>query len=54
MSKEGPKLTRSGERRYMGIATYQEGDFQAVLDAIASGDFSLKGGSNSVTVITVY
>ncbi|MCJ1249919.1 hypothetical protein MMC30_007145 [Trapelia coarctata] len=26
------------ERRYMGVATYVEGDFQAVIDAIASGD----------------
>lgn len=26
------------ERRYMGIATYQEGDFQDVIDAIASGE----------------
>lgn len=25
------------ERRYMGIATYVEGDFQEVIDAIASG-----------------
>ncbi|MCJ1456333.1 hypothetical protein MMC28_006694 [Mycoblastus sanguinarius] len=25
------------ERKYMGVATYQEGDFQDVLDAIASG-----------------
>lgn len=25
------------ERRYMGVATYQEGDFQDVIDAIASG-----------------
>ncbi|KAL9635170.1 MAG: hypothetical protein Q9164_003636 [Protoblastenia rupestris] len=31
------RLTSSGERKYMGVATYQEGDFQAVLDAIASG-----------------
>lgn len=26
------------ERKYMGIATYVEGDFQAVIDAIASGE----------------
>lgn len=26
------------ERRYMGTATYQEGDFQDVIDAIASGE----------------
>ena len=26
------------ERRYMGVATYQEGDFQDVIDAIASGE----------------
>ncbi len=25
------------ERRYMGVATYQDGDFQDVIDAIASG-----------------
>ena len=25
------------ERKYMGVATYQEGDFQDVIDAIASG-----------------
>lgn len=25
------------ERRYMGVATYQEGDFQDVLDALSSG-----------------
>ncbi len=25
------------ERRYMGVATYQEGDYQDVIDAIASG-----------------
>ncbi|KAL9125100.1 MAG: hypothetical protein Q9217_005645 [Psora testacea] len=30
-------LTRAGERKYMGVATYQAGDFQDVLDAIASG-----------------
>ena len=27
------------ERRYMGVATYVEGDFQDVIDAIASGTF---------------
>ena len=26
------------EKKYMGIATYQEGDFQEVIDAIASGE----------------
>ena len=26
------------ERRYMGVATYQDGDFQEVIDAIASGE----------------
>lgn len=26
------------ERKYMGVATYQEGDFQDVLDAISSGE----------------
>lgn len=26
------------ERNYMGVATYVEGDFQAVIDAIASGE----------------
>ena len=26
------------ERRYMGVATYQEGDFQDVLNAISSGE----------------
>ena len=25
------------ERRYMGVATYQDGDFQDVIDAVASG-----------------
>ena len=28
------------ERKYMGIATYVEGDFQEVIDAIASGQYS--------------
>lgn len=28
------------ERRYMGVATYQEGDFQDIIDAIASGESS--------------
>lgn len=28
------------ERRYMGIATYEDGDFQEVIDAIASGMLS--------------
>lgn len=32
-----PNLFCFRERRYQGIATYQEGDFQDVLDAIASG-----------------
>ena len=32
-----PKDLVFRERRYMGIATYVEGDFQAVIDAIASG-----------------
>ena len=26
------------EKRYMGVTTYQEGDFQAVLDAVSSGE----------------
>lgn len=30
------------ERRYMGVATYVEGDFQAVIDAIASGKLSIR------------
>jgi len=33
-----------GEKKYMGVATYQEGDFQDVLDSIASGEFFLSTG----------
>ena len=33
-----PNLLCFRERKYMGVATYQEGDFQDVLDAIASGE----------------
>ena len=33
------------ERKYMGVATYQEGDFQGVLDALASGESTACGGS---------
>ncbi len=33
-----------GEKKYMGVATYQEGDFQDVLDSIASGEFFLSAG----------
>lgn len=36
------------EKRYMGVATYQEGDFQDVIDAIASGELS--DCTNSITV----
>lgn len=37
------------ERRYQGVATYQEGDFQAVLDAISSGEcFSEKWPYHSI------
>ena len=32
------------ERKYMGVATYQEGDFQGVLDALASGKSTVCGG----------
>ena len=32
------------ERKYMGSATYQEGDFQDVLDALSSGESSRYGG----------
>lgn len=28
-----------GERRYVGVATYVAGDFQHVLDAVASGEY---------------
>ena len=30
------------ERKYMGVATYVEGDFQAVIDAIASGELRVQ------------
>ena len=33
-----PNLFCFRERRYQGVATYQEGDFQAVLNAIESGN----------------
>ncbi len=33
-----PNLLCFRERRYMGVATYQEGDFQDVLNAISSGE----------------
>lgn len=32
-----PNYFNFKERKYIGVATYQEGDFQAVLDAISSG-----------------
>lgn len=32
------------ERKYMGVATYQEGDFQDVLDAISSGESTINDG----------
>ena len=35
-------LTDVGERKYMGVATYQEGDYQEVLNAIESGKLSVK------------
>ena len=35
-----PKRFLFGERKYMGIATYVEGDFQDVIDAIASSESS--------------
>ena len=28
----------------MGVATYQEGDFQDVLDALSSGESTIHGG----------
>ena len=34
-----PNLFCFRERRYQGVATYQEGDFQDVLDAIESGKY---------------
>ena len=33
------------ERKYMGVATYQQGDFQDVLDAISSGESKNHGGN---------
>ena len=33
-----PNLLCFRERKYMGVVTYQEGDFQDVLDAISSGE----------------
>lgn len=39
------------ERKYMGVATYQEGDFQDVLDAISSGE-STTGGGNQTEPLT--
>jgi len=38
-----PNLFNFKERRYLGVATYQEGDFQQVLNAIASGDMKPEG-----------
>ena len=43
------------ERKYMGVATYQDGDFQDVIDAIASGmstDLPEKGQTDSECVDT--
>ena len=31
------------ERRYLGVATYQAGDYQAVIDAISSGRMKPEG-----------
>jgi len=38
-----PNVLCFKERTYIGVATYQEGDFQAVLDAIASGAMRPEG-----------
>lgn len=38
-----PNLFCFKERRYQGVATYQAGDFQAVLDAISSGSMKPEG-----------
>ena len=35
------------ERKYMGVATYEEGDFQEVLDAISSGESTICGGNHT-------
>ena len=35
------------EKKYMGIVTYQEGDFQDVLDAISSGESISHGQANA-------
>lgn len=35
------------ERKYMGVATYQEGDFQDVLDAISSGESTAYSGNQT-------
>ena len=35
-----PNLFCFRERRYQGVATYQKGDFQDVLDAIGSGKYT--------------
>lgn len=35
-----PNLLTFSERNYMGVATFVRGDFQAVIDAIASGKLS--------------
>ena len=39
------------ERKYMGTATYQEGDFQDVLDALSSGELSRYGGFKTQLLI---
>lgn len=46
-----PNLWCFREKKYMGVATYQEGDFQDVLDAISSGE-SMDQGKNQVQRLT--
>ena len=38
-----PVLFNFKERSYLGVATYQEGDYQAVIDAISSGRIKPEG-----------
>lgn len=38
-----PNLFNFRERKYIGVATYQEGDFQAVIDAISEGRMKPEG-----------
>lgn len=46
-----PNLWCFREKKYMGVATYQEGDFQDVLDAISSGE-SMDQGNNQMQRLT--